>query len=169
MTVERREDRFPVHIQGRYRTGNGMARDVSIGDLSTHGCRFFDAYCNLSPGALITLRIGSIGPLDAQVRWVERQTVGVMFANPIHASVLDHMRTIIDDWRLPKAEVPADKPSTASTRHADPQPAAKPESTGQFTVLDLRNAMASAQVTLPLRSEYELLSVVAWLHRNARQ
>lgn len=90
----RREERYPVQGQGRYRTGNGVAKDVAISDLSAKGCRFYDRFGNLRPGSIITFRIGSIGPIDAHVRWTEQHVSGIEFAQPLSDYVLTHIRTV---------------------------------------------------------------------------
>lgn len=97
MSEERSELRHTVDFQGRYRTGNGLAKDVAIGDLSAHGCRFYDRFSNLSVGDYISIRIGNIGPIDAQVRWTRQFYAGVQFKSPLHPSVLAHMVPTIED------------------------------------------------------------------------
>ena len=88
----RREERHGVAVEGRYRTGSGVPKDVSVLDISEGGCRFFDKFGRLIPGARITVRIGAIGPIEATVRWCEDQIVGVEFDNPIYGPVLEHIR-----------------------------------------------------------------------------
>ena len=94
--AERIEPRHDVEIQGRYRTGNGIAYDVKVMELSRHGCRIFDKFSNLQRDKQISIRIGSIGPIFAQVRWREGNLVGIQFNEALHPSVLDHMRYTID-------------------------------------------------------------------------
>lgn len=97
--MDKRHDfRHTVQIQGRYRMGRGFARDVVVTDLSQTGCRMFDKFSTLSEGSYISIRIGSIGPVTARVRWREHSTVGLEFDHPIHPSVLEHMRFNIDGW-----------------------------------------------------------------------
>lgn len=97
--MENRDDfRHEVKIEGRYRTGRGVARDVVVTDLSRTGCRFFDRFSNLSTDGYISIRIGSIGPIQARIRWRENSVVGLEFDDPIHPSVLEHMRFTIDGW-----------------------------------------------------------------------
>lgn len=97
--MEKRDDfRHTVKIQSRYRTGRGVARDVVVTDLSRHGCRMFDRFSSLAEGRYISIRIGSIGPIQAKVRWREHSVVGLEFDDPIHPSVLEHMRFTIDGW-----------------------------------------------------------------------
>lgn len=97
--MEKRDDfRHTVNIQGRYRTGRGFARDVVVTDLSRTGCRIFDRFSSLSEDGYISIRIGSIGPIEARIRWREHSTVGLEFADPIHPAVFEHMRFTIDGW-----------------------------------------------------------------------
>jgi hypothetical protein len=97
----RRNERHPVEIQGRYRTGSGQPRDVIVTDLSKSGCRIFDRFCNLDLGRFITLRIGSIGPIDAKVVWRKSDVAGLQFGNDIHPQVLEHMVYTVDGWSRP--------------------------------------------------------------------
>ena len=87
----RRDGRKSIGIVGRYRTGSGIARDVWITDLSRTGCRFFDRFGTMQPGKNLTLKIGSVGPLSATVRWWESQVNGVEFGQPLHESVYQHI------------------------------------------------------------------------------
>jgi hypothetical protein len=96
IVTDRSEERHGVEIQGRYRTGSGISYDVTVHDLSLHGCRIFDKFSNLNPDKQISIRIGSIGPIFAQVRWREGQVVGIKFNDALHPSVLQHMRHTID-------------------------------------------------------------------------
>lgn len=88
---KRRDGRKRIGIVGRYRTGSGIARDVWITDLSRGGCRFFDRFGTMQPGKSLTLRIGTIGPIEAKVRWWESQVNGVEFRQPLHESVYAHI------------------------------------------------------------------------------
>jgi hypothetical protein len=97
----RQEQRHPVEIQGRYRTGSGIPRDVIVTDLSEHGCRIFDRFCNLGIGRFITIRVGSIGPLGARVMWRESNLAGLQFSEPLHPRVLEHVLHTIEGWSPP--------------------------------------------------------------------
>lgn len=98
------EDRHGVEIQGRYRKGTGVARDVVVKDLSHRGCKFFDRYSNLDYGEAISIRIGTIGPIYGTVRWREGGYVGVRFDSALYPAVLEHMVASIKDWS------PVDRP-----------------------------------------------------------
>lgn len=87
----RNKERRKVGIEGRYRSGRGVPRDVWITDISESGCRFYDRFGNMKPGTDITIRIGPVGPIDARVRWLEQHVNGVQFAQPLHVSVFEHI------------------------------------------------------------------------------
>ncbi|MDC0886543.1 hypothetical protein OAS19_01985 [Altererythrobacter sp.] len=86
-----RAARKVVGVEGRYRTGSGQPRDVWITDLSQSGCRFYDRFGTMQEGKAITLRIGTVGPIAAHVRWWDNHTNGVQFETPLHESVFDHI------------------------------------------------------------------------------
>ncbi|WAT18139.1 PilZ domain-containing protein [Aurantiacibacter sp. MUD11] len=95
MTGPDREDRFDISITGQLRTGTGK-RDVTIVDLSEHGCRIFDRMGYLQQGLAVTIRIGPVGPIDASVRWQDQPYAGIRFDNPLYPAVLDHIRAHFD-------------------------------------------------------------------------
>ena len=95
----RRRERHHVEVAGRYRARLGAARDVWIKDISETGCRFFDRYSVLEVGSAITFRVGTIGPITAEVRWRERSIVGARFDQPLHPSVLEHIVRTMDAQR----------------------------------------------------------------------
>lgn len=92
---ERVEPRHDISIIGKLHTGMGV-RDVTILDLSEHGCRFHDRFCNLRPGMPISLRIGPVGPVRASVKWRRSEYVGIQFDSPLYPSVLEHIRNHFD-------------------------------------------------------------------------
>lgn len=73
-----------------------IARDVTVLDLSEHGCRFHDRFSTLPVGAAVTLRLGPFGPIGASVKWRRGEYLGVQFARPLYAPVLDHIRAHFD-------------------------------------------------------------------------
>ena len=87
----RGSDRKQVGLQGRYRRGSGVPRDVWVTDLSRTGCRFYDRFGTMKPGTPITIRLGSFGPIPAIVRWWDNHTNGVEFVEPLHVSVFEHV------------------------------------------------------------------------------
>ena len=87
----RREERYSITTNGRYRKGTGVRFDIAIRNLSEYGCNFADLVGRVEVGDEITIRIGEIGPIESQVRWIEKRQVGVQFDQPLHPSVLDHI------------------------------------------------------------------------------
>ena len=87
----RREERYSITANGRYRKGTGVRFDIAIRDLSEYGCQFADLVGRVQQGDEITIRVGEIGPIEAQVKWVARRQVGVEFIQPLHYSVLEHI------------------------------------------------------------------------------
>jgi hypothetical protein len=157
MDEDRREPRITVSIQGRYRTGSGIARDVIVSDLSTMGCKFYDRFSNLKEDSRLTLRIGNIGPIDAVVRWRAGQIIGVKFDDALNPSVFDHMLTTIDDWSGPKAVTPTQVQGT----RAQTAPALDEISIciRPPTMADFRKALSELRLALPLTSEESLEAV----------
>ena len=88
---KRRERRKRVGIQGQYRTGSGVPRDVWVTDLSKTGCRFYDKFGTMQPGKALTLRLGTVGPIPAIVRWWDNHVNGIEFEQPLYDSVYHHI------------------------------------------------------------------------------
>lgn len=91
-TEARNSPRFEVAVQGRYRTGNGSARDVPVIEISETGCRFYDRFGRLMPDSELSIKIETIGPILATVRWSKDYIVGVEFQRPIYGPVLEYIR-----------------------------------------------------------------------------
>lgn len=87
----RREDRIPVEILSRYRTGSGRVHMVQVSNLSRSGCLLHQNFSALEVDKKLTIRLGAIGPIDSVVRWKDGLDVGVEFLDPLHPSVLDHI------------------------------------------------------------------------------
>lgn len=87
----RREQRYSISVQGRYRKGTGVRFNIAITNLSEFGCQFADLVGRVQVGDEITIRIGEIGPIASKVKWLEKRRVGVEFVQPLHPSVLDHI------------------------------------------------------------------------------
>ena len=88
----RRTPRFDISVQGRYRTGNGVARHVPIFEISETGCRFYDRFGRLTAGTEMSIKIESIGPIIATVRWCKDHIAGVEFERPIYGPVFEFIR-----------------------------------------------------------------------------
>lgn len=93
--VERAKPRHELTIIGRIFTVGG-SREVTIRDLSETGCQFFDPACQMASGARLTIKIGTIGPIEAGVRWRRDHNVGIEFTSALYPSVLEHIRAQFD-------------------------------------------------------------------------
>jgi hypothetical protein len=92
---ERDQARQPLTVLGRVRYGHG-SRDVTILDLTENGCRFHDRFGRIPVDTPITIKIGTVGPVDAMVRWRKGEYSGVKFSPPLHPAVFDHIRQHFD-------------------------------------------------------------------------
>jgi hypothetical protein len=92
----RREDRYDVQLAAALHDGTGSADAVRITNLSSHGCRFTMPRATRL-GKLITIAVGRVGRLDAQVRWRVGRTYGVRFDDRIPEVWLDHMRLFLSE------------------------------------------------------------------------
>lgn len=61
-----------------------------VSNLSSDGCCLSTEW-QLALGQHITVRIGDLDGLPAQVRWVEGLRAGVAFDRPLYGPVLDHL------------------------------------------------------------------------------
>jgi hypothetical protein len=95
---ERREQRIPVEILSRYRTGSGRVHTVHVSNLSQTGCLLHQNFSVLEQGKVLTIRLGEIGPIDSIVRWKKGLEVGIEFTTPLHPSVFDH---IVNGLKIP--------------------------------------------------------------------
>ncbi|WP_390548128.1 PilZ domain-containing protein [Qipengyuania sp. MTN3-11] len=93
--LTRSEERHSLTTLGKV-YGVGGSREVTIFDLSEKGCCFRDDANRLALGDHIAVKIGPIGPIQANVRWRKHPHVGVQFVNPLYPSVLDHIRASHD-------------------------------------------------------------------------
>ncbi len=159
----RGEERYPKKLHGRYRTGNGLVRDVAVTDLSKRGCKFFDRFNRLQPGTYVSIRIGGLGPLDATVRWTKDHFVGLEFNRALHDAMLEHMRTEIEDWQ----EADEDEPAGLSIKRPDREDGnSKTDMAPSISVRirpptanDARDAIEALQMQLPLKTEDEIIAV----------
>lgn len=102
---DRRDDRHGLIVNGRYRTGRGMAMDIVLHDLSKSGCQIHDRLGRLEVDQFVTIRIGPIGPIDAHVRWLEGRKAGIQFDTPLNDAVLEHVCSLAEP-ALPEPDEP---------------------------------------------------------------
>lgn len=90
----RSEGRATVEIAGLCVTDGANGHMVHVSDLSRNGCRIFCRDQGLREGQRVEIMLASVGPLPAQLRWVEPCvdgfSGGVRFDEPIHSALLDY-------------------------------------------------------------------------------
>lgn len=86
----RREARSPVAFTCQLRIGSGAWRLASMVDLSCEGFRL--AWLpDCTVGRDVWVRLPGIEARRATVRWRDDRGVGCMFAQPLHAAVIDFL------------------------------------------------------------------------------
>lgn len=95
----RRFLRRDVKAKGVLRHGR-RRYPVRVDNLSEQGCQFFlPLKSGLFPGESVTLRIESLGPFEATVRWYREGWAGIEFDLPVYAPVLEHLHVRYDKNR----------------------------------------------------------------------
>jgi len=86
----RQEPRTSVSFEGKLSHTMGTRR-ANVHDLSAAGCRFSSPGHPLERGSFVAMRLGSVGPLDARVKWASDTMCGIQFDRDLHVAVLDHV------------------------------------------------------------------------------
>lgn len=129
-----------------------MPRDVVVTDLSESGCRIEDRSNDLRLGAFISIRIGNIGPITAEVKWIHDADVGIQFTSAIYQSVLDHMLNTLDGWK------PANM-HAGGGKETSEQPLGPPVRVRQVTINDVREVLANSPLSLPISGYQEIIDL----------
>jgi hypothetical protein len=82
--------RHPISAEAVCRTAAAKLSAI-VSNLSADGCCLTTDWQLLNPGQHITVRIGDLDGLPAQVRWVEGLSAGVAFDRSLYGPVLDHL------------------------------------------------------------------------------
>lgn len=85
----RRERRLFVDIPGHYTVPGAPPQHMFLSQISVGGCRISEAESPLEPGQAITVHLGQMGPIPAEVRWRDDTHVGVAFITPLDAAIVD--------------------------------------------------------------------------------
>ena len=84
------QEQFCVSIPGRYRAGCGTSRSVEIVRISQKNCALCYAG-DLRTGAVVTLRIGTVGPFEVKVLGKHGEITEVAFSTPLYEPILQHL------------------------------------------------------------------------------
>ncbi|WP_239807302.1 PilZ domain-containing protein [Croceicoccus hydrothermalis] len=91
----RDKERYHVNASCQIRVGAGTPIQAEVTDLSEAGCACATPSVWMRSGAQVTIRIGSLGPIDATIRWVNDRQVGIEFHRPVYGPVFEHLRSLI--------------------------------------------------------------------------
>lgn len=78
----RQARRARIRIPGTIRTDDGSEHAATVLDLSQDGCRL-QGGGDLAKGQGISLAIGTMAPVSAQVKWRYRENRGISFVRPL--------------------------------------------------------------------------------------
>lgn len=90
-TQRRTGDRAPVRLIASIRERSSTAHDAVINDLSRAGCQVSNIF--LRADRQVWVRFGSLAPIESTVIWVNGDSAGINFNQPLHQAVLDHIAT----------------------------------------------------------------------------
>jgi hypothetical protein len=105
MTDRRRSPRYGVEVEGIIREPDGASHEVTIANLSVHGCRFVSGR-HLGADTALTIRCGPVGFIHARVAWRVGDVHGIAFEQALHPAVLDRIRTYLSQQPALIEQVP---------------------------------------------------------------
>lgn len=98
MQVEDSDDRVSerqaVLLQARCRKSSWHVFPVELGDISHGGCSIVGSSEAFALGETIRLNIANMKPIEAHVRWLLDDKVGVEFTAALKGRVMDDLRAI---------------------------------------------------------------------------
>jgi hypothetical protein len=93
----RKEARLSVQLPGSYRPPGGSPHSIFFSQLSSRGCRVTAAELGLGQGDPVELHLGPIGPIAADVRWVDKGAAGIEFRETLDAAIVGYFAAFIND------------------------------------------------------------------------
>jgi len=93
--TSRTSNRRPLHlmIKGRVQS---RAIYADLIDISECGCKLRASSGFANVGDRVTMRMNGINAPLGKVVWVENKIAGVVFENPMHIAMLDHLCESVD-------------------------------------------------------------------------
>jgi hypothetical protein len=98
-----------VSLEGRCRVGEGAEASVSVLDLDSRGCRVRGITAAVTRDAPVQLWLGSIGPIEARLRWVKLGSAGLAFETMQSDEALAEARATAA-WVAPPRVIPLRRP-----------------------------------------------------------
>lgn len=86
--------RREVLLQARCRKSQWHVFAVELGDVSQGGCSIVGSAESFEVGELIQLRIPNFISLDAEVRWIDGECVGVEFREALNSRAIEDLSAI---------------------------------------------------------------------------
>lgn len=88
---DRLNARRPVLLQARCRKSSWHVFPVELGDISQGGCSIIGSTDDFTPGEKVRLNIAHLKPIEAQVRWLREDRVGVEFTSALKGRVIEEL------------------------------------------------------------------------------
>lgn len=88
---DRLNRRRTVLLQGRCRKSSWEVFDVELDNLSEGGCCIVGSSELFDPGQALSLRFANTRNIEASVRWVTDERVGVEFRVPLKRRVIEEL------------------------------------------------------------------------------
>lgn len=88
---DRLDRRVTVLLQGRCRDSSWSVFDVELGNISAGGCCIIGNPLRFEPMQLLSLRFADFRNIDAKVRWIVGDTVGVEFQTPLKRRAIERL------------------------------------------------------------------------------
>lgn len=96
--MERRsERRLSIDLPGSFRRGGDPLQVMYFSQISSKGCRMTAEDAALTTGERIELFLGPVGPIDAQVRWINETGIGVEFEAPLDPAIVGYFVAFINE------------------------------------------------------------------------
>jgi hypothetical protein len=106
-------ERDTVSLEALCRVGEGDEAVVSVLDLDARGCRVHGITAAVTKGARVALRLGTLAPLEARLRWVKRGSAGLAFEAALSDEALATVRASAK-WVAPVRVIPLRRAPPAS-------------------------------------------------------
>src|SRR6476469_7619896 len=87
---KRRNPRQPLGAPVNFRKPKEMPYEVSLENMSTHGC-CIALRERVREGQLLWITVPGIEPMQSWVRWHGEWHAGLEFERPMHIAVFDHV------------------------------------------------------------------------------
>jgi len=88
---DRLSTRRTVLLQARCRKSSWHVFPVELGDISQGGCSIIGSSDGFVPGEKVRLNIAHLKPIEARVRWLREDKVGVEFVSALKGHVIEEL------------------------------------------------------------------------------